>query len=98
MSDTPIDVEAVRKEFPLLSRRVHGRPITYLDSASTSLQPRAVLSAMDHYYETTHANVHRGVFTTAEEATRLYDRAHQERDGVAQPRSEQLGAAEPPGR
>ena len=47
----------------------------YLDSASSALQPHAVIDAMTHYYETTHANVHRGVYATAEEATALYERA-----------------------
>jgi len=73
--DDLIDVEMLRKDFPLLSRVVNGWPIAYLDSASTSLQPRAVLSAMDQYFETTHANVHRGVFATAEEATARYEGA-----------------------
>jgi cysteine desulfurase / selenocysteine lyase len=71
----PLDVETVRKDFPLLARTVHGRPIVYLDSAATALQPRQVLSAMERYYEATHANVHRGVYATAEEATRLYEEA-----------------------
>lgn len=70
-----LDVETIRKDFPLLARVVHGRPLVYLDSASSSLQPRAVLSAMEQYYETTHSNVHRGVYTTAEEATALYEGA-----------------------
>jgi len=68
-------VEALRKDFPLLARTIHDRPIVYLDSAATALQPRQVLGAMEHYYETTHANVHRGVYATAEEATRLYEDA-----------------------
>ena len=71
----PLDVEVLRKDFPLLSRTVHDRPIVYLDSAATALQPRVVLAAMERYYETTHANVHRGVYATAEEATRLYEDA-----------------------
>ena len=70
-----LDVEVLRKDFPLLSRTVHDRPIVYLDSAATALQPRQVLGAMERYYETTHANVHRGVYATAEEATRLYEDA-----------------------
>ncbi|HWE68056.1 MAG TPA: SufS family cysteine desulfurase [Acidimicrobiales bacterium] len=69
----PLNVEALRKDFPLLTRRVHDRPIVYLDSASSALQPQAVISAMARYYETTHANVHRGVYATAEEATALYE-------------------------
>jgi len=70
-----LDIELLRKDFPLLSRTVHDRPIVYLDSASTSLQPRQVLGAMERHYESTHANVHRGVFATAEEATRRYENA-----------------------
>src|SRR3974390_770105 len=73
--DDPIDVDAVRKDFPLLTPIVHHRPIVYLDSASTSLTPSSVLAAVEHYYETTHANVHRGVYSTAEEATALYEHA-----------------------
>ena len=72
-----LDVEALRKDFPLLSRVVHGKPLVYLDSAATALQPRSVLAAMERYYEVTHANVHRGVYTTAEEATRLYESARE---------------------
>ena len=71
----PLNVEALRKDFPLLTRQVNGRPIVYLDSASSALQPAAVIGAMSRYYETTHANVHRGVYATAEEATALYERA-----------------------
>jgi len=70
-----LDVATVKKDFPLLAREVHGRPICYLDSASSSQKPQAVLDAMDHYYETTHANVHRGVYAIAEEATRLLEEA-----------------------
>ena len=75
MTPKPIDVEAVRKDFPLLTRTVHDRPIVYLDSAATSLTPHSVIAATERYYETTHANVHRGVYATAEEATRLYEGA-----------------------
>jgi cysteine desulfurase / selenocysteine lyase len=69
----PLNVEALRKDFPLLARLVHDRPIVYLDSASSALQPHVVIDAMARYYETTHANVHRGVYATAEEATYLYE-------------------------
>jgi cysteine desulfurase/selenocysteine lyase len=71
----PLNVEALRKDFPLLARTVNGRPVVYLDSASSALQPQSVIGAMSRYYETTHANVHRGVYATAEEATALYERA-----------------------
>ena len=74
-SAAPLNVEALRKDFPLLARTINGRPIVYLDAAASALQPRSVIDAMTHYYETTHANVHRGVYATAEEATALYERA-----------------------
>jgi cysteine desulfurase/selenocysteine lyase len=71
----PLDVALIRKDFPILDRLVYGKRLVYLDSASSSQKPSVVLDAMDHYYETTHANVHRGVYAIAEEATRLYERA-----------------------
>jgi len=71
----PLDVAALRKEFPILHQESHGKRLVYLDSASSSHRPRAVLDAMDHYYETTHANVHRGVYAIAEEATRQFEMA-----------------------
>jgi cysteine desulfurase / selenocysteine lyase len=70
-----LDVERIKKDFPILDVEVKGKRLVYLDSASSSQKPRAVLDAMDRYYETTHANIHRGVYTIAEEATRLYEEA-----------------------
>ena len=64
-----LDVTAIKADFPLLQREVHGKPIVYLDSAATSQKPRVVLDALDTYYETINANVHRGVYQIAEEAT-----------------------------
>jgi cysteine desulfurase/selenocysteine lyase len=71
----PLNTEALRKDFPLLARTVNGRPIVYLDAAASALQPQSVIGAMTKYYEHSHANVHRGVYATAEEATALYERA-----------------------
>jgi cysteine desulfurase/selenocysteine lyase len=65
----PLDTAAIKKDFPLLERRVHGKPIVFLDSAASSQKPRAVLDAMDEFYDTTYANVHRGVYQIAERAT-----------------------------
>jgi cysteine desulfurase/selenocysteine lyase len=70
-----LDVARIKKDFPILDREVAGHRLVYLDSAASSQKPRAVLEAMDHYYETTHANVHRGVYTIAEEATHAYEAA-----------------------
>jgi cysteine desulfurase / selenocysteine lyase len=70
-----LDVGRVKKDFPILDRELAGHRLVFLDSAASSQKPRAVLEAMDHYYETTHANVHRGVYTIAEEATQAYEAA-----------------------
>jgi cysteine desulfurase/selenocysteine lyase len=71
----PLDVAAVKKDFPVLAQQVHGHRLVYLDSAASSQHPQAVLDAMDDYYATTHANVHRGVYSLAEEADRRYEAA-----------------------
>ena len=72
---TSFDARAVRRDVPLLSRVIHGHPITYLDSGASALTPRSVIEAMDRYYELHHANVHRGVYQTAAEATAIYEQA-----------------------
>ena len=74
---TSFNARQVRADTPLLTRVINDRPITYLDSASSSLPPRSVIEAMSRYYETRHANVHRGVFQTANEATALYEGARE---------------------
>ena len=70
-----LDVATVRKDFPILGREMAGRRLVYLDSAASSQKPRSVLWAMEEYYETRHANVHRGVYALAEEATGAYEAA-----------------------
>jgi cysteine desulfurase / selenocysteine lyase len=67
--------DEIRDEFPILSRRVHGKPIAYLDSGATAQKPLAVIEALDRFWRTENANVHRGVYTLSEEATALYERA-----------------------
>jgi cysteine desulfurase/selenocysteine lyase len=68
-----LDVERVKKDFPIFERVVRGRPLVYLDSANTSQKPRAVLEAIDRFYEQSNANVHRGTYLIAEEATALLE-------------------------
>src|SRR2546423_6280808 len=65
----------IRKDFPILTRKVHGKPLVYLDSAASSQKPRAVIDTMNVYYETYHANVHRGVYEISEEATAAMEKA-----------------------
>ena len=69
------DFAAIRKDFPIFERRVHGKPLIYLDSTATTQKPLAVLNALDHYYRTYNANIHRGVYLIAEEATQAYEDA-----------------------
>ena len=66
-----------REDFPILSREVHGRPLVYLDNAATTQKPRAVLEAMDEFYTTCNANVHRGIHTLSQEATALHEAARE---------------------
>src|SRR5256884_5867283 len=74
---TALDVETRRRDFPILSRRVHDHPLVYLDSAASSQKPLKVLDAVRHYYQTSHANIHRGVYVLSEEATLAYEQAHE---------------------
>jgi cysteine desulfurase/selenocysteine lyase len=67
------DVEKVRREFPILGRRVGGKDLVYLDNAATSQKPRPVLEALNEYYEEHNANIHRGVHRLSEEATSAYE-------------------------
>src|SRR5579884_3193586 len=68
-------VADIRKDFPILSRQVHGKPLVYLDSTASSQKPLSVIEAMSSYYKTTHANVHRGVYELSEEATARMEKA-----------------------
>ncbi len=73
--DSPLDVAHIKADFPILKRQVHGKRLVYLDSAATAQKPLAVLDAMDRYYREYNANVHRGVYTIAEEATAAFEAA-----------------------
>ena len=71
----PLDVARIRKDFPILSRDIRGGRLVYLDSANTSQKPQSVLDAMDRYYEHSNANVHRGTYLIAQEATEALEGA-----------------------
>jgi cysteine desulfurase/selenocysteine lyase len=70
-----LDVEAVAAQFPILSREINGRPLTYLDSAATAQTPEPVLAEMDRVYRHSNANIHRGVYPLAQEATDAFEGA-----------------------
>jgi cysteine desulfurase/selenocysteine lyase len=72
---TPLDVERIRKDFPILSQKVHGKPVVYLDNAATSQKPRQVIDAMSRVYEEHNANIHRGVYEFSEKTTALFEGA-----------------------
>jgi cysteine desulfurase / selenocysteine lyase len=72
---TGFDVQKVRRDFPILLERVHGKPLVYLDSANTSQKPQVVLDAMDEYYRHANANIHRATHLLSERATALYEGA-----------------------
>jgi cysteine desulfurase/selenocysteine lyase len=72
-----LDPYALRADFPIFERPMHGKPLAYLDSAASSQKPRHVLDAMSEFYETSYANIHRGVYDLAERATDAYEGARE---------------------
>jgi cysteine desulfurase / selenocysteine lyase len=72
---TPFDPAAIRAQFPILTRTVHGRPLAYLDSAASAQKPDIVIEAMSAFQRTSYANVHRGLHTLANEATQAFEDA-----------------------
>jgi cysteine desulfurase / selenocysteine lyase len=79
-AEVKLDARALRADFPILAQEINGKPLAYLDSAVTAQKPRQMLDAMTSFYETSYANVHRGVYTLAERATEALEGA---RDKVA---------------
>lgn len=82
------DVASLRRDFPILATKVHGKRLVYLDNAATTQKPQAVVDAVSHYYEADNANIHRGVHLLSERATKHYEHA---REAVAR----FVGAAQP---
>ena len=73
----PLDLDAIRAEFPILSREVNGKPLVYFDNAASAQKPDAVLDAMSEQGRTAYANVHRGIHTLANETTEAYEGARE---------------------
>ena len=76
-SSTKLDAPRLRADFPAFAEEMHGRPLAYLDSASSTQKPRQVLDTMRDFYETSYANVHRGVYTLAVRADERYEAARE---------------------
>lgn len=77
MKDVLLDIQKIRKDFPILTRKVNGQPLVYLDNAATSQTPQQVIDAITDYYSRYNANIHRGVHSLSQEATDAYEQARQ---------------------
>ena len=71
-----LNVEEIRKDFPILQRKINGKPLVYLDNAATTQKPKVVIEAIKEAYETYYANIHRSIHTLGEESTEKYEEAH----------------------
>lgn len=67
------DVYTVRKDFPILQQTIHGKPLVYFDNAATTQKPQPVIDAVQTYYSSQNANIHRGIHFLSEQATQLYE-------------------------
>lgn len=77
MIETVLDIQTIRKDFPILKREVNGKPLVYLDNAATSQTPQQVIDVIVDYYQNYNANIHRGVHALSQEATDKYEQARQ---------------------
>ena len=71
----PLNIQAIREDFPILDTRVGNHVLVYLDNAATTQKPQAVIDALTHYYSAQNANIHRGVHYLSEQATDAYETA-----------------------
>jgi cysteine desulfurase / selenocysteine lyase len=76
-ASSTLDAQKLRADFPIFGEKIHGKPLAYLDSAASSQKPRQVLDTLREFYETSYANVHRGVYTLSERATAAYEGARE---------------------
>ncbi|HEU4781359.1 MAG TPA: aminotransferase class V-fold PLP-dependent enzyme, partial [Steroidobacteraceae bacterium] len=77
LADSGYDAQRVWRDFPILSRQIHGRSLVFLDSAASSQRPASVIAAVDDYESLHHANVHRGVHQLSQEATQMFEQARE---------------------
>ena len=74
-NSTGLDLDAIRKDFPILDQQVNGHPLVYLDNGATTQKPQAVIDALDNYYQKDNSNVHRGAHTLSDRATQVFEDA-----------------------
>lgn len=84
-----LDVNKIRKDFPILKQKVHGKPLVYLDNGATSQKPQIVIDTLNRYYTAENSNIHRGVHFLSEQATAAYERARHKIQRFVNARSEQ---------
>ncbi len=77
MGSRPLDVPAIRKDFPILRQRVHGKPLAWLDNAATTQKPQCVIDEISRFYEQDNSNIHRAAHTLAARATDAYEKARE---------------------
>ena len=77
LENIPYDVEAIRRDFPILSREVYGKPLVYLDNGASAQKPQVVLDTIQHAYSQEYANVHRGLHFLSNAATDAYEKARE---------------------
>src|SRR5688500_583608 len=88
---TTIDVDKIRKQFPILHQQVNGRNLVYFDNAATNQKPKVVIDALIGYYTGYNANIHRGIHTLAEKATKAFEQTRDTvREFINAPSSEQI--------
>jgi len=73
-----VDIQAIRRDFPILKRQINGYPLIYFDNAATTQKPHQVIDAVTDFYENHNGNVHRAVHTLSLEATELYEKSREE--------------------
>ncbi len=88
IDNPPFNLDEIRAEFPVLHQLINGKPLVYLDNAASSQKPRCVINAISRYYETTHANVHRGIHTLSQQATDLYEEGREKVRALLNARSD----------
>lgn len=83
-------IEKIREDFPIFKRKIRGKPIIYMDNAATSQKPKQVIQAIVDYYEKYNANVHRGVHTLSQEASEIYEKAHDDTAKLLNAKSKEI--------
>ncbi len=84
-----LDVSKIRKDFPILKQKIHGKPLVYLDNGATSQKPQIVIDTLNRYYAAENSNIHRGVHFLSERATAAYETARHKIKRFINARSEQ---------